>query len=159
MPRPSSRTVTLPSPFSVSSTWDAKPACTSSTQAGHHPEGDILPAFDKTAAVAKADVSRRSEMEEVLRLAEERFGGIHGVIHSAGVPGAGVIQLKTREEPTHIPKQDRRQFALGQYCPINISALPEDSLDLQLLYHPGRSESLGRLDRTGDVDLLRPLGE
>ena len=31
MPRPLSRTVTLPSPFSVSSTREAKPACASST--------------------------------------------------------------------------------------------------------------------------------
>jgi acyl carrier protein len=35
-------------------------------------------------------------MEEALRRAEERFGHIDGVIHSAGVAGGGIIQLKTR---------------------------------------------------------------
>ncbi|HYO16629.1 MAG TPA: KR domain-containing protein, partial [Thermoanaerobaculia bacterium] len=40
-------------------------------------------------------VARRGDMERVARLAADRFGGVHGIVHSAGVAGGGVIQLKT----------------------------------------------------------------
>jgi acyl transferase domain-containing protein len=44
--------------------------------------------------VLAADVTRRDQMEEVRRLATERFGAVHGVIHAAGVPPGGLLQLK-----------------------------------------------------------------
>ena len=44
-----------------------------------------------------ADVCDPEAMAEVLRRAEERFGRIDGVIHTAGLPGGGLIPLKTRE--------------------------------------------------------------
>jgi len=44
-----------------------------------------------------ADVSKMSEMREALNQALEQFGSINGVIHSAGIPGGGIIQLKTHE--------------------------------------------------------------
>lgn len=47
--------------------------------------------------VISADVSSRDEMLEVLARTSERFGHVHGIIHSAGVPGGGLIQLKTPE--------------------------------------------------------------
>jgi acyl transferase domain-containing protein/acyl carrier protein len=47
--------------------------------------------------VLSADVSSREQMLEVLSRTSERFGAIHGIIHSAGVPGGGLIQLKTAE--------------------------------------------------------------
>ncbi len=52
--------------------------------------------------VASADVAHREEMEEVVRRAVERFGAIHGVIHAAGLPGGGLIQLKTRETAAEV---------------------------------------------------------
>jgi acyl carrier protein len=47
-------------------------------------------------------------MREVRGMAEERFGAVHGVIHAAGLPGAGMIQGKTREAAARIlaPKID-----------------------------------------------------
>jgi acyl carrier protein len=47
--------------------------------------------------VFSADVANQEQMRNVVRQVKERFGTIHGVIHSAGVPGDGVIELKTRE--------------------------------------------------------------
>ena len=47
--------------------------------------------------VCRADVTRRDDIEGVRRAALERFGAVHGVIHAAGQPPGGLIQLKTRE--------------------------------------------------------------
>ena len=40
------------------------------------------------------DVTQTSRVQTALVLALERFGAIHGVIHTAGNPGAGLVQLK-----------------------------------------------------------------
>jgi acyl transferase domain-containing protein len=45
-----------------------------------------------------ADVTNPKQMRQVITAAKERFGTIHGVIHSAGLPDGGVIQLKTRQQ-------------------------------------------------------------
>ena len=47
--------------------------------------------------VLSADVGDMEQMREAVRRTEERFGRVDGVIHAAGVPGAGLIQLKTEE--------------------------------------------------------------
>lgn len=44
--------------------------------------------------VLKGDVGDYQQMEQVVAQATKRFGKIHGVIHSAGIPGGGIIQLK-----------------------------------------------------------------
>jgi len=44
-----------------------------------------------------ADVANQQQMAEAIFQAQQQFGQINGVIHTAGVPGGGVIQLKTRE--------------------------------------------------------------
>jgi acyl carrier protein len=44
-----------------------------------------------------ADVARRETMGAVVARARERFGPIQGAIHSAGVAGGGIIQLKEPE--------------------------------------------------------------
>ena len=44
-----------------------------------------------------ADVADAAAMREVLAAAERRFGAVHGVIHAAGVPGGGLLQVRTRE--------------------------------------------------------------
>ena len=47
--------------------------------------------------VVSADVTNREQMGSAIALAEERFGKFDGVIHAAGIPGGGIIQLKTTE--------------------------------------------------------------
>jgi phthiocerol/phenolphthiocerol synthesis type-I polyketide synthase E len=45
--------------------------------------------------LAGADVTDEFQMNGVVQQARERFGEINGVVHAAGVPGAGMIQIKT----------------------------------------------------------------
>lgn len=47
--------------------------------------------------VMTADVSSQVELCAAISIARQRFGEIHGVLHCAGIPGGGVIQLKARE--------------------------------------------------------------
>jgi NAD(P)-dependent dehydrogenase (short-subunit alcohol dehydrogenase family) len=47
--------------------------------------------------VVEADVTREDQVRRAVQQAVERFGTVHGVLHTAGVPGAGLIQLKTPE--------------------------------------------------------------
>jgi acyl transferase domain-containing protein/acyl carrier protein len=53
-----------------------------------------------------ADVTDEERMRSVVAACLERFGGLHGVIHTAGLPGAGLIQGKTRDaaERVQAPK-------------------------------------------------------
>ncbi len=46
--------------------------------------------------VLAADVTDPQAMSAALAIAQQRFGQINGVIHAAGLPGGGVIQLKTQ---------------------------------------------------------------
>jgi len=52
--------------------------------------------------VAAADVTDVAAMRDVVRQAVDRFGVIHGALHVAGVPGAGLIELKTREAAARV---------------------------------------------------------
>ncbi|PNW40113.1 UNVERIFIED_CONTAM: hypothetical protein BEN50_14990 [Euhalothece sp. KZN 001] len=60
--------------------------------------------------VLSADVSdspsetlrERAAMETAIKDAETRFGNINGVIHTAGIAGGGIIQLKTPEKATTV---------------------------------------------------------
>ena len=45
----------------------------------------------------RADVTDPAQMQATIAQATAHFGPINGVIHAAGVPGGGVIPLKTRE--------------------------------------------------------------
>ena len=47
--------------------------------------------------VVRADVTDEVQMRDVVSTVSSRFGDIHGVIHSAGLPPGGLIQLKTPE--------------------------------------------------------------
>jgi acyl transferase domain-containing protein len=49
-----------------------------------------------------ADVARLEDMQTVVTQARERFGAIQGLIHSAGVAGGGIIQLKDPEAAARI---------------------------------------------------------
>ncbi|MFP5264070.1 MAG: SDR family oxidoreductase [Blastocatellia bacterium] len=56
-----------------------------------------LEEFGAEVLAVAADVSDESQMRRAVEEALNRFGTIHGVIHLAGIPGGGIIQLKTRE--------------------------------------------------------------
>lgn len=47
--------------------------------------------------VVAADVANKAQMQAAVQQSVARFGTIHGVFHAAGVPGMGLIQLKTPE--------------------------------------------------------------
>jgi amino acid adenylation domain-containing protein len=49
------------------------------------------------ALVFSADVSDRQRMQEVITGVEKRFGQINGVIHTAGIPDGGLIQVRSKE--------------------------------------------------------------
>ncbi|HEU5382584.1 MAG TPA: SDR family NAD(P)-dependent oxidoreductase [Ktedonobacteraceae bacterium] len=49
-----------------------------------------------------ADVSDEHAMQEVVKHALARFGTVHGVLHTAGVPGVGLMQLKKPEASADI---------------------------------------------------------
>lgn len=45
----------------------------------------------------KADVANEEQMRGAIAQTLATFGQLHGVVHAAGVPGIGMMQLKTRE--------------------------------------------------------------
>jgi acyl transferase domain-containing protein/acyl carrier protein len=53
-----------------------------------------LEALGAEVLVLKGDVSNREEMESAIALSLAHFGTIHGVIHTAGIPGSGLMSLK-----------------------------------------------------------------
>ncbi len=52
--------------------------------------------------VVKADVSDEAQMRSVVEQTLTTFGALHGVLHAAGVPGIGLIQLKTAEQTAQV---------------------------------------------------------
>jgi phthiocerol/phenolphthiocerol synthesis type-I polyketide synthase E len=56
-----------------------------------------LEALGAEVMVVSADTANLEQMRDVLQQTRERFGALHGVIHAAGVPGGGLIQLKSPE--------------------------------------------------------------
>jgi len=48
--------------------------------------------------LVSADVTNRRQMQDVLDQTLDRFGVLHGVLHMAGVPGAGLMHGKTAED-------------------------------------------------------------
>jgi len=50
----------------------------------------------------QADVSDLSQMQEVIKQAQATFGPLHGVLHTAGLPGIGLTQLKTAEQVAQV---------------------------------------------------------
>ncbi|MBD2592896.1 SDR family NAD(P)-dependent oxidoreductase [Nostoc spongiaeforme FACHB-130] len=57
----------------------------------------LLEELGAEVLVLKADVANLEQMQSAINHVCDRFGKIHGVIHAAGTPGAGIIQLKTPE--------------------------------------------------------------
>jgi acyl transferase domain-containing protein/acyl carrier protein/2-polyprenyl-3-methyl-5-hydroxy-6-metoxy-1,4-benzoquinol methylase len=69
--------------------------------------------------VVQTDVSNLEQMQSVKQLVYESFGNIHGVIHTAGILGAGVIPQKTLE-------MTRRVFAPKVQGTLVLDALFKD---------------------------------
>ena len=63
---------------------------------------EALEAFGAEILVMSADVSDPAQMQACLSSARERFGSIDGVIHAAGTPGGGLIQLGTPEASAQV---------------------------------------------------------
>jgi amino acid adenylation domain-containing protein len=62
-----------------------------------------LEAHGAEVMVAAADVADAGALTGVIASARERFGAsLSGVIHAAGVPGGGIVQLKTREAAARV---------------------------------------------------------
>lgn len=57
-----------------------------------------LEATGAEVLVVKADATNETEMRSALEQTLAKFGELHGVLHAAGMPGSGVIQLKTWEQ-------------------------------------------------------------
>jgi NADP-dependent 3-hydroxy acid dehydrogenase YdfG/acyl carrier protein len=55
-----------------------------------------LEAAGSEVLVVSADVSDLQQMRNAMQLIMDRFGELNGVFHAAGVPAAGLMQLKTR---------------------------------------------------------------
>ncbi len=56
-----------------------------------------LEAAGAEVMVAAADVADAAALAEVVAAAGARFGAVHGVVHAAGRPGGGIVQMKTRQ--------------------------------------------------------------
>ena len=58
--------------------------------------------------IGNADVTNAQELRQVIERARRSFGEIHGVVHAAGVPGDGLMQLKSPEAAAKVlaPKVD-----------------------------------------------------
>ncbi|HET8840508.1 MAG TPA: SDR family NAD(P)-dependent oxidoreductase, partial [Ktedonobacteraceae bacterium] len=50
----------------------------------------------------QADVSDQVQMQSVIQQTLATFGTLHGVLHAAGVPGMGLVQLKTPEQAARV---------------------------------------------------------
>jgi acyl transferase domain-containing protein/acyl carrier protein len=61
-----------------------------------------LEAAGAEVMTAAVDVSDEAAMRELVAAARQRFGRIDGVFHLAGIPGGGILQLKTREAAERI---------------------------------------------------------
>lgn len=52
--------------------------------------------------ICQADVTNHEQMQQVVTNTCDRFGKLNGVIHSAGISGGGMIQLKTSESSSEV---------------------------------------------------------
>jgi acyl transferase domain-containing protein len=48
--------------------------------------------------IVTGDVASADDVRRAVEVAEERFGALHGILHTAGVPGTGLIQFKQPDD-------------------------------------------------------------
>jgi len=75
-----------------------------------------------------ADVTDSKQIAEALRIARQRFGDIHGVIHAAGLIEDGPLQIKTRESAARVLAPKIQGTLVLQ------QALGDSKLDFLLLF-------------------------
>jgi phthiocerol/phenolphthiocerol synthesis type-I polyketide synthase E len=94
--------------------------------------------------VYSVDVTSEHELQELLLDVKTRFGNINGVLHAAGVPGAGLLMLKTPEMAQKVlaPKV-KGTMVLGEY-------LKDEPLDFFLLF----SSTLSITGGLGQIDYV-----
>lgn len=87
------------SPFPARDEWDGWLAAHNETDATSERIRRLqaVEAQGGQALVIAADVTDEAQMRRAVAEVEAAFGPIQGVIHTAGVPAGGVIQLKTAE--------------------------------------------------------------
>lgn len=92
--------------------------------------------------VLAGDVTNIEQMDDVIAQAKARFGPIHGLFHAAGLPGGGMIPLKTAVNAAEIlaPKVQ------GTLVLANL--LQDDNLDFYFLF----ASLTGLLGGLGQVD-------
>ena len=61
-----------------------------------------LEAAGAEVLLVQADVTNEEQMHAAISQALATFGALHGVLHAAGVPGEGLIQLKTVEQTERV---------------------------------------------------------
>jgi phthiocerol/phenolphthiocerol synthesis type-I polyketide synthase E len=61
-----------------------------------------LEALGAEVLVVAADVGDPAAVRAAVEAARSRFGEIHGVIHAAGVPGGGLLQLRGRDQAERV---------------------------------------------------------
>jgi len=61
-----------------------------------------LESFGARVQVIAADVSDVDSVQQAIAQGVAKFGTIHGIIHAAGVPGGGLMQLKTPEAAAQV---------------------------------------------------------
>jgi len=61
-----------------------------------------LEALGSEVLVIQADVRSKEQMRSAIEQVHQRFGRLHGVLHTAGVPGVGLTQFKTSEQAQEV---------------------------------------------------------
>ncbi|WP_164834997.1 SDR family NAD(P)-dependent oxidoreductase [Sinorhizobium meliloti] len=107
------------------------------------------------AIVVPADVTDAEALRAALDIARQRFGKIDGVIHCAGLPGAGPLQAKSRDGLAAVlaPKVAGAE---------NLLALThEDDLDFVILFSSMSAHfgGIGQVDYSGANAVLGALAE
>ncbi|WP_158549190.1 SDR family NAD(P)-dependent oxidoreductase [Lysobacter silvisoli] len=59
---------------------------------------DSMRAAGAEVVYVPADVSKREDVERLVQVCKDRYGGLHGIIHSAGVLRDAYLRNKTRDE-------------------------------------------------------------
>ena len=77
-----------------------------------------LEALGAEVLIVAADVANLAQLQAAVAEVHARFGAIQGVIHAAGLPGGGMIQLKTPEaaESVMAPKVKGTQVLATVLC-------------------------------------------
>ncbi|HET8842327.1 MAG TPA: SDR family NAD(P)-dependent oxidoreductase, partial [Ktedonobacteraceae bacterium] len=61
-----------------------------------------MEALGAEVLILQADVTDIAQMQRVIQQTLTNFGALHGVLHAAGVPGMGLLQLKTAEQAAKV---------------------------------------------------------